>query len=92
MEIKDIEPGRSYACRFKVQTFVDNEGNPVDTRNIQIGQKVPGSPGEYVGFGVIQVRDSDNLLVEVWDTDLEREWTVAWSDCWDVDTVEWSEA
>ena len=92
MEIKDIEPGRSYACKFKVQTFVDNEGKPVDTRNIQIGQKVPGVPGEYVGFGVIQVRDSDNLLVEVWDTNLEREWTVAWSDCWDVDTVEWSEA
>jgi hypothetical protein len=92
MEIEDIKPGNSYACRFKVQTFVDSNGLPVDTRNIQIGEKVPGLPGEYNGFGVIQVRDTANRLVEVWDTELNREWTVAWSDCWDVDTAEWIDA
>jgi hypothetical protein len=92
MEIKDIEPGNSYACKFKVQTFVDESGKPVDTRNIQIGEKVPGLPGEYTGFGVIRIRDTQNYLAEVWDTELQREWTVAWSDCWDVDTVEWSDA
>lgn len=89
MEIKDIEPGNSYACQFKVQTFVDANGKPVDTRNISVGEKVPGMPGEYQGIGVICVRDVENQLVEVWDTELEREWTVSWNDCWDVDIVEW---
>lgn len=91
MEIKDIEPGHSYACKFKVHTFVNEKGKPVDTRNIQIGEKVPGEPGEYVGFGVIQIRDTQNRLVELWDTELNREWTVPWNDCWDVDSVEWNE-
>jgi hypothetical protein len=89
MDIKDIEPGSSYACEFKVYTFVDEKGVPVDTRNIQIGEKVPGIPGEYRGLGVIQVRDTQNYLVEVWDTQLNREWTVSWADCWNVDLVDW---
>jgi hypothetical protein len=92
MQIRDIEAGNSYACKFKVKTFVDSQGNPVDTRNLQVGEKVAGLPGEYTGFGVIQVRDVDNRLVEVWDTELEREWTVGWEDCWDVDTVEWTDS
>ena len=91
MQIKDIEPGKSYACRFKVYTFIDENKKPVDTRNLNLGEKVPGLPGTYEGFGIIQIRDNDNELVELWDTDLNREWTVSWKDCWDVDVVEWKE-
>lgn len=89
MDIKDIQPGNSYACKFKVHTFVDDKGMPVDTRNIHVGEKVPGHPGEYQGLGVIQIRDTQNRLVEVWDTQLNREWTISWNDCWDIDLVEW---
>lgn len=91
MDIKDIQPGESYACHFKVYTFVDQDNQPIDTRNLQLGDKVPGKPGDYHGFGVIKTRDVDNQLLEVWDTNLNREWTVAWSDCWDVDVVEWKD-
>ena len=91
MNIEDIQTGKSYACNFKVKTFVNESGNPVDTSNLKIGETVPGQPGEYVGFGIITIRDTANRLVEIWDEAQNRNWIVSWDDTSNVDEVEWIE-
>lgn len=93
IEIEDITAGQSYACHFRVRTFVYANGTVADTQGLQPGEPIPqgAQPGEYRGFGVITVRDVQNRLLKIWDTDLEREWTVSWSDVWDCDTVSWQD-
>lgn len=92
MEISDIEIGKSYACKFKVRTFVNKEGELVDTKNLSIGQAVDGEPGWYESFGVISKRDVERRLVEVIEHENnDKEWVVSWDDCWDIDIVEWVE-
>lgn len=88
MEIADIPQGESWACRFRIQTFLTPEGLPMHTQ-LQPGQAHPGHPGIYQGLGVIEIRDSQNRRLRVWDTALSRSFTVSWDDCWDVDRVEW---
>ena len=90
--IADITPGTSWACKFKVRTFLDTQGHPVNTSNIQLGETVPGEPGEYTSFGLITVRDVTRKLVEIQDQAIDRTWIVNWADCWDLDTVEWTES
>lgn len=91
MNIEDIEIGKSYACNFTVKTFIDENGEPVDTSKLGVGERVPGMPGEYNGFGVIVTRDVANRLVEIWDNTYERNWIVSWDNTSDVDEVEWVE-
>lgn len=91
MNIEDIEIGKSYACNFKVKTFVDENGDPVNTSKLTVGEQVPGMPGEYEGFGVIVTRDASNRLVEIWDEEHKRSWIVTWDDTSNVDEVEWVE-
>ena len=66
IKIEDIEVGKSYACKFKVETMLDIFG------------RVPGlsdtplkGPGMYEGVGVIQVRDTAGkrvqLKTQVWE-------------------------
>lgn len=90
MNIEDCTAGESWACRFRVHTFVNSRGEPVNTTDLKIGQPVPGGkPGIYEGTGVIQKRDRDKRLVELWDSAAQRTWIVSWQDCWDCDRVEW---
>lgn len=92
MDIKDLTAGESWACRFRTRTFVNEQGNPVSTRNLNPGDSVDGEPGDYEGFGAIAKRDCEKNLVEI--VDLEHEgftWVVSWDDCWAVDTIEWVE-
>jgi hypothetical protein len=90
MEIADIEAGKSYACKFKVRTFINKDGELVNTKNLQLGQAVDGEPGWYESFGVISKRDTDQQLVEVIEHENnDKEWVVPWEHCWDIDTVEW---
>ncbi len=92
MQMKDITPGESWGCKFKVRTFVDEQGQPVSTRNIPLGGKVPGTPGWYKGVGSIALRDVKNRMVEIVDHTIpNRKWTVSWDDCWDIDRVEYTE-
>ena len=92
LTIDTITAGESWACRFRVQTFVNSQGKPVDTTNLQIGEPVKDAePGYYEGLGVIQIRDTANKLVELWDQTEQRTWVVSWRDCWDIDRVEWNE-
>jgi len=91
MQIKDIPSGTSWACRFRTTTFVDAQGKPVQAQNLQLGQAHPGTPSEYVGIGVIQVRDLENQLVQLQCVESLQQFTVSFDDCWDVDTIEWQE-
>lgn len=92
MDIKDLTVGESWACRFRTRTFINEQGEPVNTRNLNPGDSVDGEPGDYEGFGAIAKRDNEKRLVEI--VDLEHDgftWVVSWDDCWDIDTVEWVE-
>lgn len=90
MQIEDIESGNSYACKFKVKTFINDEGTPVSTKHLQPGQSVDGEPGDYEGFGIIKTRDKEKELVEIIDINMpDQEWVVSWDNCWDIDSVEW---
>ena len=84
-DIKDIEPGKSYACKFKVETMLDDLGRPAPNLS-----DVPlKGPGLYEGFGVLMQRDSAKELVVVKDEKSKKEFVVPFSDIWDVDDVEW---
>ena len=85
-DIKDIETGKSYACKFKVETMLDNLGRPAPNLS---DQPLKG-PGLYEGFGVLMQRDSQKELVVVKDEKSKKEFVVPFSDIWDVDDVEWT--
>jgi len=90
MQVEDIITGESWGCRFRVRTFVGDDGKPVSTRNIPIGGKVPGEPGEYTGWGIIKTRDLNRRLVEIEDMEMQDQtWVVHFDDCWDIDRVEY---
>ena len=81
---EDIQPGKSYACKFKVETMLDTFG------------RVPGlsdtplkGVGTYEGVGVIQVRDTAGKRVQLKDEKSKKEFVVPFSQIWDVDEVEW---
>lgn len=87
IDIKDIVPGESYACKFRVETMVDTNG------------KIPGVPTftsappkgieMYEGLGIIMQRDMDNQMVKLKDRESLFEFVVPFSDIWDIDTVDW---
>jgi|TARA_B110000977_G_scaffold56102_1_gene76385 hypothetical protein len=91
MQIEDISAGESWACRFKTTTFLDSEGQPIEAYNLALGQAHPGVPGEYEGIGVIQVRDIPKQRVQLQCVDSLKQFTVDFKDCWDLDTIEWTE-
>ena len=91
MNIQDIPVGESWACRFRTTTFVDAQGAPVTSKNLQPGEAHPGTPEVYESVGVIQVRDLDNQLVQLQCVESLQVFTVKAEDCGDGDTIEWQE-
>lgn len=91
MDIKDIPVGESWGCRFRTTTFLNDQGEPVTSNNLQLGQSHPGLPGVYEGIGIIQVRDIENQRVQLQDVASLEQFTVEFNDCWDIDTIEWTE-
>ena len=90
MKIEDIPAGESWACRFKVTTFVDKEsGLAVEDKNVQPGQAHKGIPGEYESIGIIEVRDNTSRIVQLIDTVTNITFKVGYDFCWDIDKVEW---
>tara|TARA_A200000159_G_C7035085_1_gene219660 strand:+ start:53 stop:370 length:318 start_codon:yes stop_codon:yes gene_type:complete len=85
-KIEDIQPGKSYGCKFKVTTMLDIHGRPNGLSDTPLK-----GPGEYEGFGVIQVRDSNSQLVEVYDTKARKTFRVGFDSIWDIDDVEYVE-
>ena len=87
LTIKEIESGKSYACKFKCETMLDLNQLPV----MSTDSKLSG-PGIYESLGIIQTRDIDNNLVRLIDTKTKKKFVIPFSDIWDIDTVDWIEA
>lgn len=85
MDIKDITPGQSYACRFRTVTVLDEQGQPVPN----LSDSPVKGPGVYEGIGVLAQRDLDNELVRLKDKWSGQEFVVSFKDIWEIDTVEW---
>lgn len=85
--IEDIEPGKSYACKFKTKTMLDALGRPAPNLS---DQPLAGVK-EYQGLGVLMQRDMDQRLVKLKDEKSGKEFVCSFDDIWDVDTVEWIE-
>ena len=87
IDFKDIIEGNSYACKFQIETMLDESGQPPGVPHF--GSPVPGGVGLYKGFGVIMNRDFQQGLVKVRDQESLYQFVVPVSDIWDIDTVEW---
>jgi len=85
IKIEDITPGKSYACKFRTTTMLDDLGRPAPN----LSDRPLKGPGVYEGFGVLTTRDLDSRLVKLIDEKSSKEFTVSFDDIWDVDTVEW---
>lgn len=84
MKIQDIEVGKSYACKFKVETMLDTYGRPPGLSDTPLK-----GPGLYEGFGVIEIRDSEKEVVQIVDEKSSKKFVVPFKDIWDIDTVDW---
>ena len=85
MDIKEITVGKSYACKFKVKTMLDQMGRPAPNLS---DVPIKGT-GLYEGLGVLIQRDLEKELVKLKDEKSSKEFVVPFSDIWDVDEVEW---
>ena len=86
IKIEDITPGQSYACKFKVEHMLDQDGNLSD------GEGSIFELGTYEGLGIIITRDTEQRLVKVKDQASSKEFVVCYDSIWDVDDVEWADA
>ena len=59
IDIRDITPGESYACHFRVETMLDVLGRPAPNLS---DQPLRG-PGVYWSFGFLKQRDTVKELV-----------------------------
>jgi len=87
IDILDIKPGNSYACKFKVETMLDTLGRPAPNLS---DQPLKGK-GIYEGLGILLQRDCDTKLVKLQDTKSQKEFVVSFDDIWDIDDVEWTD-
>ena len=86
IKIEDITPGKSYACKFRVETMVDTFGRiPALSDTPLAGLKL------YEGLGILVQRDSEKRLVKLQDEKSKKEFVISFDDIWDVDEVEWEE-
>lgn len=85
MDIRDIIPGNSYGCKFRITTMLNELGHPV-AEDEKLAIK---GPGRYESFGILVRRDNEKQLVEVYDDDIKRNFVVHWDDIWDIDEIEW---
>ena len=86
-DIKDIEPGKSYACKFRTEQILDEFGRIPGLSDVPLkGLSMNES------WGAITTRDSEKELVEVVDEKSKKKFVVPFKDIWDVDSVEWVDA
>ena len=90
MQFEDITPGESWACRFRIETLCDDKGEPVDTRNLQVGQRVVGTPQTYESIGVIETRDTERRLLRLRDHRTQQQYVVSADNAWDYDRVKYT--
>jgi len=87
IDIRDITPGESYGCKFRVQTMLDTLGRPAPN----LSDTPLAGVQTYESFGLLKQRDVDQELVIVVDSSSNKEFVVGFADLWDIDTVEYTE-
>jgi len=87
IDILNITPGESYACKFRVETMLDDLGRPAPN----LSDRPLAGPGEYEGFGILKQRDIEQRLVILMDEKSRKDFVVSFDDIWDIDEVEWAE-
>jgi len=87
INIEEVIPGKSYGCMFRVTTMLDSLGRPAPN----LSDTPLKGPGEYEGFGIIQVRDMNSRLVELYDQKSRKTFRVDFDNIWDIDEVEYVE-
>ena len=85
IDILDIKEGESYACKFKVDTMLDERGRP----HPNLSDIPLRGPGVYEGLGILLKRDTKTELVELQDEKTKKTFVVPFADIWDIDTVDW---
>jgi hypothetical protein len=86
IDIRDITPGESYACKFRVETMLDTLGRPPGLSDTPLK-----GVGTYEGLGVLIARDLEQQLVKLKDEKSAKEFVVPFDNIWDIDTVDWVE-
>ena len=86
IDITEIEVGKSYACKFKVEHILDEFGRIPGLSDVPL----QGS-GWYEGTGILQVRDSLGKRVQLKDEKSGKEFVVPFSQIWDIDVAEYVE-
>ena len=90
LTIETIEPGKSYAAKFKVDNMPMDEygrvGGPYSLADLPVVKT-----GTYEGLGILIQRDSEKKLVKLQDEKSGKEFIVPFKDLWDVDEVEWKD-
>ena len=86
IDILEIEVGKAYACKFKVETMLDTFGRPPGLSDTPLA-----GPGMYEGIGVIQVRDTASEHVQLKDEKSGKEFIVPFKQIWDIDTAEFTD-
>jgi len=84
LKITDIEPGQSYACKFKLTTLLDRNGK-IPKDNTEVIENI----GEYESLGIIAKRDLDKNLVELIDNDSGVKFIIPFTNIWDIDKIDW---
>ena len=87
IDVLDITPGESYACKFRVVTMLDTFDRPAPN----LSDTPLKGPGVYEGVGILKQRDIDQRLVVLVDQNSNREFVVSFDDIWDIDTIEWTD-
>ena len=87
IDIEDITPGESYACKFRVKTMLDEHDRPAPNLTDTPLKGV----GDYEGLGVLMQRDTEQRLVKLKDQKSSKEFVVGYNDIWEIDTVDWVE-
>ena len=86
IDITEIEVGKSYACKFKVEHILDEFGRIPGLSDVPLQ-----GLGWYEGTGILQVRDSEGKRVQLKDEKSGKEFVVPFSQIWDIDVAEYVE-
>jgi|TARA_B100001057_G_scaffold378389_2_gene383769 hypothetical protein len=86
IDITEIEVGKSYACKFKVEHILDEFGRIPGLSDVPLQ-----GLGWYEGTGILQVRDSVGKRVQLKDEKSGKEFVVPFSQIWDIDVAEYVE-
>ena len=84
IDIENIVPGNSYACKFRVETMLDTSGSIPGLSDTPLK-----GVGTYEGIGILMQRDTEQRLVKLKDEKSSKEFVVGFDDIWEIDEINW---